>query len=348
MSAGRRALRIGHAAKLLSVVVAAAAAISACGELTQSTQQPVADNARQIQDLFMPILWIAVAIFVLVQGFLIYSIIRFRRRSESDPLPVQVHGNARLEVLWMLGPAAIVIFLAVMTFRTIATQAQAAPAEAIRVNVVGHQWWWEFEYPEFGIVTANELWVPVGATIDLTVEATDVIHSFWFPRIAGKIDAVPGRTNHIKFTVPLTGEGRYQGQCAEFCGLAHAQMKMLLFAVTADDFDNWAAAMKSTPDPQGEARRGAEIFNTFISSEGNGCFICHTIEGTTAQGTLGPSLTGVGNRTMIGAALVENTTENLTAWIENPANIKPGALMPVVGLAPDEISAVVAYLQSLK
>ena len=326
--------------------MAAAPMVSACGRLTQSTQQPVGDNAQQIQNLFMPILWIAVVIFVGVQTFLIYSIVRFRRRSDTDPLPVQVHGNPRLEVLWTLAPAVIVVVVAVMTFRTIIHQAQPPPDGSLKVNVVGHQWWWEFEYPELGIVTANELWVPVGTTVDLSIESNDVIHSFWFPQLAGKIDAIPGRTNKLHFTVPVSGAGRYQGQCAEFCGLAHAQMKMLLFAVGPDEFSDWVASMRSIPDPEGEARHGAEIFNTFVSADGNGCFICHTIEGTSAQGTIGPNLTGLRLRTMIGSALVPNNAENLAAWIRNPTAIKPGALMPVVGLAPDEIAAVVAYLES--
>ena len=349
MNAGRNGPGAVRAAKLLPLFVVAAVALSACGQLTQSTQQPVGDNARQILALFMPILWGAVAIFALVLGFLIYSVIRFRRRSENDPIPVQVHGDIRLEVLWTLVPTVIVVILAVVTFRTIAVQAQAAPPDALRVNVVGHQWWWEFEYPDLGITTANELRVPVGRTIDLKIESIDVIHSFWFPRIAGKIDAVPGRTNELRFTVPPDGMGRYQGQCAEFCGFAHAQMRMLLFAVSEQEFDDWAAAMTTPPDdPQGEAARGAEIFNTLIASEGTGCFICHTIDGTSAQGKVGPNLTGVANRTMIGAALLDNNTENLTKWVDNPEKFKPGVLMPTLGLAPDEISAVVAYLQSLK
>ncbi len=348
MNAGHNGPGAGRAAKLLLLFVVAAAALSACGQLTQSTQQPVGDNARQILALFMPILWGAVVIFALVLGFLIYCVIRFRRRSDSDPIPVQVHGDIRLEVLWTLAPTVIVIVLAVVTFQTIAVQAQAAPPDALRVNVVGHQWWWEFEYLDLDITTANELWVPVGRTIDLKIESIDVIHSFWFPRIAGKIDAVPGRTNELRFTVPPDAVGRYQGQCAEFCGFAHAQMKMLLFAVSEQEFDDWTAAMKTPPDPQGEAARGAEIFNTIFPSESTGCFICHTVDGTSAQGKVGPNLTGIANRTMLGAALIENNTDNLTKWVDNAESFKPGVIMPSLGLAPDELAAVVAYLQSLK
>ena len=351
MSAARYGLRNGHPAKLLLIAFVAAVAFSACGDLTQSTQQPVGDNAREIQELFMPILWIAVAIFVLVQGYLIYSIVRFRRRSDSDPIPVQVHGDARLEAVWTLAPAVIVIALAVMTFRTIAAQAQDPPADALRVNVVGHQWWWEFEYPDLGIETANELWVPVGRTIDLTIESTDVIHSFWFPQIAGKIDAVPGKTNRIHFTVPLTAAGnRYQGQCAEFCGFAHAQMKMLLFAASEENFDNWVAAMKSMPSAASEAMTGAEIFSAR-------CNVCHSIRGKPAivdpatpgacPKSCGPNLTGLGMRTMIGAAHIENTDENLTAWITDPNEVKPGVYMPALGLSVSETADVVAYLQSM-
>ena len=348
MNAGRNGPGVGRATKLLPLFLVAAAALSACGQLTQSTQQPVGDNARQILSLFMPILWGAVAIFALILGFLVYCVVRFRRRSDSDPIPVQVHGDIRLEVLWTLAPTVIVIVLAVVTFQTIAVQAQAAPPDALRVNVVGHQWWWEFEYLDLDITTANELWVPVGRTIDLKIESIDVIHSFWFPRIAGKIDAVPGRTNELRFTVPPDAVGRYQGQCAEFCGFAHAQMKMLLFAVSEQEFDDWTAAMKTPPDPQGEAARGAEIFNTIFPSESTGCFICHTVDGTSAQGKVGPNLTGIANRTMLGAALIENNTDNLTKWVDNAESFKPGVIMPSLGLAPDELAAVVAYLQSLK
>ena len=340
-------VRYRNPALLAAAVAIIAPLLAACGELTQSTQQPVADNARQIQDLFMPILWISAIIFVLVQGALIYSVIRYRRRSESDPIPVQVHGDTRLEALWTVAPAVIVVVVAVMTFRTMAVQAEAPPPDALKVVVEGHQWWWKVVYPDLGIETANEIYVPIDRAIDVSVESDDVIHSFWFPQIAGKIDAIPGRTNRTLFTVEKIG--RYQGQCAEFCGFAHAQMKMLLFAVTEADFESWTAAMKSTPAPQGLAQQGAEIFNTFISpTTGRGCFICHTMDGTSAQGTLGPSLTALGSRSTLGAALIDNTTENLTAWIRNPADIKPGVLMPVVGLDDDQIAAVVAYLQSLR
>ena len=327
---------------LLASALLISLALTGCGTLTQSTVNPVGDNARQINSLFMPILWIATAVFVLVEGVLLFSLVRFRRRREDEPPPPQVHGNRRLEMAWTIAPAIIVVTLAVLTIRTIVAQAADPGPDALHIRVVGHQWWWEFEYtdPALGFVTANEIYVPVGRKLAFEVESVDVIHSFWFPQIAGKIDAVPGRVNTISFSVPQ--KGAYKGQCAEFCGYAHAMMKMVLFAVSPEEFDRWASRQAAGAPPEAQSEPGAQVF---ISA---GCIACHTIRGTVAQGKIGPNLTGLGSRTTIGAGLIPNTPENLASWIRDPVAVKPGANMPALGLSEADLQKVVAYLESLK
>ncbi|SVD35520.1 uncharacterized protein METZ01_LOCUS388374, partial [marine metagenome] len=198
--------------------------LTGCGELPQTIMDPAGNDARLIRDLFIPILWIALAIFIAVEGFLVVSMIKYRRRPGNDAIPVQTHGNARLEIVWMVVPALIVAVLAIMTFRAMAVQAEAPGDNALVVEVSGNQWWWEFNYPELGVVTANELYLPVGQEVDIRLSSDNVLHSFWLPKLAGKLDVVPGVTNKMKFTPEQIGE--YFGQCAEFCGLAHAQMRM--------------------------------------------------------------------------------------------------------------------------
>lgn len=329
-------------AKLKGVLaIALAVSIAGCGDVPQTIMDPAGDNARTTLDLFVPILWLSFAIFIGVEGFIVYSMIRFRYRKGNDGIPVQTHGNTKLELLWTAIPAVIVVILAVMTFRVIAVQAAEPAPDAVQVEVVGNQWWWEFYYPELGITTANELYLPVGRDAAFTLKSNDVIHSFWFPRISGKMDMVPGRTNKMRFRPEKTGE--YDGQCTEFCGFAHAEMQMRLFVVEQEGFDAWVARQKASPSPSTQiATRGGELVRT------RGCAACHAIAGTDVQGQIGPELTAFGLRTTIGAGLVENTDENLAAWIRNPEAVKPGVKMPALGLNDEEIAAVVSYLKELK
>ncbi len=327
-------------ARLALIAATGLLLLTGCGELPQTIMQPAGDDARLVQGLLMPILWIALVIFVLIEGFLIFSMIKYRRRPGNEDIPKQVHGNNRLELLWTAIPAAIVLVIAVMTFKTMAVQAEAPGEGALVVEVSASQWWWEFSYPELGVVTANELYLPIGREIDLRVRANDVIHSFWIPKLAGKIDVVPGIENRMKFVAEKIG--RYQGQCSEFCGIAHAQMRLLAFVVTTVEFEEWAEKQLTGPSAEAAASAGAGIFAAQ-------CAACHSIQGTAFTfGQIGPELTGMGLRETLGAGTVANTPENLADWIREPTAVKPGALMPALGLVEDDISAVVAYLEGLR
>ena len=281
---------------------------------------------------------------MLVEGILIWTILRYRQRP-GNAEPKHVHGNTTLEILWTAIPAVILVFIAVPTVRTIfRTQAPAA-AGALQVEVIGHQWWWEFRYPLANgdtVVTANEVHVPVGRTVELAMTSRDVIHSFWVPQMGGKRDVVPGRVNRIVFTP--TEPGEYLGQCAEFCGDSHALMKMRLIAHTPEDFERW---LREEGEPAVEPADSAVLVGKQLVT-GGVCAGCHIIEGTNAQfGRLGPNLTHLARRSTIAAGVLENNAANLHRWIADPQAVKPGALMPDAGLSDLEIRYIVAYLQTL-
>ena len=225
--------------------------LAGCASLggDQNTFSPGADVARDQRDLFLIALWPAIVVLILVSAVLIYSLVRFRRRSEDDPIPQQVHGNTRLEIAWSIAPAALLLGLAVPIVMGIVSLGGAPGEDAFPVTAIGHQWVWEFQYPSLTDADGDplvvigtpgdppELHVPVGREIGFTLESTDVIHSFWVPKLAGKQDLVPGRVNRLKFTIDEPGE--YPGQCAEFCGLLHAEMKMTVIAMNEADFQAW-------------------------------------------------------------------------------------------------------------
>jgi cytochrome c oxidase subunit 2 len=246
---------------LLALAVAAVT-LAACNEnYPQSTLAPASDFARAIDDLLDKIVWWGLLVFVLVEGLLLFAIFRFRRRAGAEEVPEAVHGHTRLEIAWTIAPALILAFIAVPTIRTIfVTQDDKPIPGALQVRVVGHQWWWEFEYPDLGFVTANELHLPVGRTASFTMESADVVHSFWIPRLAGKRDVIPTHKNHLWFTPDSAGT--YTGQCAEFCGASHAWMGLRVVVDTPEDFETWVAneqrAAVGSPAPGDTAAAGAE------------------------------------------------------------------------------------------
>ena len=308
----------------------------------QSALAPESDFAEDLQILFDLIFWIAAVVFVVVEGALIYAVIRFREKP-GQGLPPQLHGNTRLEVTWTIIPVFILAIIAVPTVSTIFRVAADPKPDALHVRVVGHQWWWEFEYPDLGIVTANELHVPVGRQVAISLESADVIHSFWFPRMGGKRDVVPNTVNNLWFTPQRTGE--YLGQCGEFCGESHANMHMRLFVETPGDFDAWVRnqEMEAVEDLTPQVREGAKIFVQ------RGCVVCHTIGGTDAQGKLGPDLTHFGSRTTLASGILSNVgTQDLKKWLRDPPAIKPGSKMPNLDLSESDVNALTAYLHSLK
>ncbi len=340
---------------LLAMLVA-----TACYAGPQTTVMPKSDAARMIQALYVIIFWASVVVFIGVQGGLLYMIWRFRARPGHE-LPEQVHGNTRLEILWTIIPAVILVVIAIPTFQTIFDLEVSPPPVAassvgvMDIEVIAHQWWWEYRYPKEGIVTANEMVIPAGQTLEVTVISHDVIHSFWVPQLFGKQDVMPVRANTVWFTADEPGQ--YFGQCAEYCGLQHAQMRMNIIAMSRPDFDAWVARMTRPAEPTTElARRGAQVF------AGKPCVACHTIQGTNANGKLAPNLSHFGSRTTMAAGIVPNTTENLTRWLQNPDSLKYGNHMAhpperwglnlntaeYLNLRPQDVEALVEYLHSLK
>lgn len=348
MTDGRPGYR-GHRPILVFAALAITLVAAACGgDFPQSSLRPQSDVAREIDSLFRGIFWWAMGVLVVVEGALVVAIIRFRERPGAEK-PKPVHGNTALEIAWTLAPALILIFIGVPTMITLWRVDRPPPSSDIRVEVIGHQWWWEFNYPDLGVTTANELHVPVGKTVDLRLKSADVVHSFWFPRVAGKRDLVPGTENQLWFTPDSVGV--YPGQCAEFCGTSHALMGMLLFVDTPEEFERWAAR-EASPQESGAEPRPSDDPSVLAGREvffgAGGCISCHAIRGTPAAGILGPDLTHVGSRSTIAAGVLDNTPDNLVRWINEPHDVKPGNLMLDMGLSDEQARQVAAYLLSLE
>src|SRR5437773_244777 len=319
-------------------------AVAGCGgPFPQTTFAPRSDLGVAVDTLFTDIFWWAVVVFAIVEGLLLFVIIRYRHR-EGGRKPSALHGHTALEIGWTLAPALILVFIAVPTMRTIfATQARA-PAGALRVEVIGHQWWWEFRYPELGLVTANELHLPLGRSVQLSITSADVIHSFWAPTLGGKRDAIPGRINRIAFRADSMGD--YSGQCAEFCGESHANMRLRVVVDSDSGFGRWATvqlAGPARPAPGTLAERGKAVFAR------SACLGCHTIQGV-SPGIIGPNLTHVGSRTTLASGLFPNDSAHLASWIADAPALKPGSVMTRMKppLSDADIAALVAYLASLQ
>ena len=337
----RRSTVLRNAGWLLALTFMATLLGCTLQEYPQSTLHPRADYAWDVQHLLEGIVLWVVVIFVLVEGALVVAIVKFRNRP-GLPEPKRVHGHTGLEIGWTIAPAVVLAFIAVPTVVTIFKTQAKAPPGALEVKVIGHQWWWEFQYPEFNVTTGSEMHVPVGRPVSVTLETADVIHSFWFPAMGGKRDVVPSHTNHMWFTPESTGT--YLGQCAELCGTSHANMRMKLMVETPDAFQAWVAAQQGPPVEPDSTSLAAQGKQAFLAT---GCVACHTIAGVSG-GTIGPNLTHVGSRTSLAGAMFPNTPEHLAKWIEDPPARKPGTLMIKLGLTADQIPALVAYLQSLQ
>ena len=325
-------------------LLTAALALSGCGgPFPQSTLHPRSDFARATDHLFTDIFWWAAGVFVVVELMLVVALVRFRHR-EGRPAPKPTHGHTLMEIAWTLAPAVILVFVAVPTVRTIFSTAGGAPADALKVEVIGHQWWWEFRYLDLALTTANELHVPAGKPVRVGITSADVIHSFWIPPLGGKRDAIPGQTNYIAFRADATGD--YSGQCAEFCGASHANMRLRVIVDTDSAFGAWAQNQLGPPatSPKGSlAAQGKAVYAR------SACIGCHVIQGVSA-GVIGPSLTHVGTRTTIASGLFPNDSAHLARWIADAPTLKPGSIMMRMKppLTDADIAALVAYLQSLK
>jgi len=294
-------------------------------------------------NLYRIILIMALVVFVLVEGALIWILVRDRKRSSDDELPNQIYGNTRLEVIWTVIPILLVIALFVMTVQTV--DAVAAPTSAksdLNVRVVGHRWWWEFDYMDQGFATANELHIPVGATVQIQLESVDVIHSFWVPQLSGKTDVVPGQHN----TMWITGDqvGEYLGQCAEFCGTQHALMRFKVFVDSQADFDAWVAnQQKPAYQPQTEDEQAG-----FKEIDSGACAACHSLDPTEIETEkVGPNLTHLFSRTTFAGGSFDLNEENLRSWLHDTQAMKDGNDMQIV-VPPKQIDQIIAYLKNLK
>lgn len=318
---------------------------------------PASPQAETIRNLASLVVAIAGLLFLVVEGVLIYAIIRFRRRA-AEPggsEPPQFYGSKPIEIAWTAAPAIIVFILALVTTRTLwevkATPAPQRPGDhALFVTVIGHQWWWEYRYEDYngrklGFTTANELHVPVSEEgtprpVHLTLKSADVCHSFWVPRLAGKTDLIPGRTNRMGFQARETG--LFLGQCAEFCGTQHANMLIRVVVDPPADFERWLAAEALPAVDEPAAREGRAAFLS------QSCVNCHRVRGTSAQGSYAPDLTHLMARQTLAAGVVPNTPQTLHRWVDDPQDVKPGCLMPAFGLDERDRDLIVGYLQTLR
>jgi cytochrome c oxidase subunit 2 len=292
--------------------------------------------AEAIGNLALIVGLIALLIFLVVEGALVYAIWRYRASRHVSGEPATFERNRRLEIAWTAAPALILALVFVLMLGTVAEINGAGAAPAMRISGIGHQWWWEFSYGS--VKTANELHIPTGSAIDLELTSADVIHSFWVPPLGPKADMLPGTTNHLRLFAPRAGV--YHGQCAEFCGVEHAWMRITVVAEPQADFDAWLRAQAM---PRATIETEAE--RLFLSTI---CVSCHTIRGTPAAGTAGPDLTHIGSRATIGAGVLPNDVARMRAWLADPQRYKPGSLMPRVPLADGDLDALAAYLGSLR
>ena len=295
-------------------------------------------GARAIASLFTQTLIICGVIGVVVFGLVAYCVVRFRAK-EGSAEPKQLHGHTKLEITWTLIPLAIVIGIFVLTLR--ATGESDPPADRQPdVVVTGHQWWWGVQYRS-GAITANEIHIPVGKRLLFSIEASDVIHDFWVPQLARKMDAVPGHPSSI--WVEADEPGTYLGACAEYCGAQHAWMRIVVIAEPQEQFDAWEKRqLDAVPAPEGDAAKGAKVFNEHT------CVRCHAVGAPGEQARVAPDLAHLAGRSTLGAGVLANTPDNLGRWLRDPQGVKPGCHMPDLQLTDDEVGALVAYFETLR
>jgi cytochrome c oxidase subunit 2 len=308
---------------------------------------PAATPAQTIVDLSVLVLTIAAGIFLVVASLLAYAVVKFRRkRADALREPTQVYGSLQLEMAWTIIPVLIVVVLFLAAGRVIADiQKAELPESAIEVSVIGHQFWWEYRYPRLGVVTANELHIPVSsagrpAPTVLTLMSADTDHSFWVPRLAGKMDLIPNHVNTLWMDPRETGV--FLGQCAQYCGTQHAKMLLRVYVDSREEFDRWIERQRQLAQVPAASAAGRLVF------ERTACINCHTVAGTAARGTFGPDLTHLMSRDTIASGAAANGHDNLRRWIRDPDSIKRGSKMPAMGLNDQELDVVTSYLESLR
>lgn len=316
----------------------------------QTTFEPRSDIADSIMTIYTLVIVLASIVGFAVFVAMAWLLLKFRAR---DGVPArQIHGNNKLELAWTIAPILVLVAITLPTLFWIAGTANDQEPDALEIRAIGHQWWFEYQYPGIGpdggpLITANELHVPIGRQVSITLESDDVIHSFWVPQLVGKTDMIPGRINKLHNFTP-NEIGVFFGQCVEFCGSAHALMRFRVHVDSTANFNAWVAgfsAPPSTPAPGSAEARGQAMFA--------GCSGCHAIAGTAAQGRVGPDLSLFGERLTLAAGVIDNTDSNLRQWIGDVRSIKTipelGRFMPTFKgtLSDGEIADIAAYLKSL-
>jgi cytochrome c oxidase subunit II len=326
--------------------------VSASGQMGPSSHStnifaPASTPAKLIADLSVFVLVITGIIFVVVFALLAYSVVKFRGRAmDAGREPAQVYGSTQIELAWTIIPILIVVVMFLATARVIhAIQDASEPAGAVQVTAIGHQYWWEFRYPRLGIVTANELHIPVSDPSHPTptfvqLLSADTDHSFWVPELAGKTDLIPNHPNRMWMDPQRTGV--FLGQCAQYCGTQHAKMLLRVSVDGPEDFAAWVQAQQRPAVEDAGAIAGRRVFQS------NACMNCHAVAGTPGDGRFGPDLTHLMSRATIAAGAANNTHDNLRLWVQDPSAIKPGSLMPAMKLSDADLDAVVSYMETLR
>jgi cytochrome c oxidase subunit 2 len=332
---------------LLSCCITTAAAANPSSTSGTNIFAPESTPARSIFHLSIFVLVITGIIFAVVFTLLVYSIFKFRARStHADSEPAQVYGSTQIELAWTIIPMLIVVVLFLATARVLhAVQDAPMPANAVEVTVIGHQFWWEYRYPQLGLVTANELHVPVSDPAHpmptfLQLLSADTDHSFWVPELAGKTDLIPNHPNRMWIDPERTGT--FVGQCAQFCGTQHAKMLLRVSVDTPEEFAEWVREQRQPAITDERVAAGKRVFET------TACINCHSIRGTVADGRFGPDLTHLMSRSTIAAGAALNAPQNLRLWIQSPDAIKRGSLMPAMKLGDSDLDALVEYLETLR
>jgi cytochrome c oxidase subunit II len=342
MMAMRRMICLGTA----TTCIVCSTVLRAQGRIP-TTLAPASTPAHQIFDLSIFVLAVTGGIFLVVGGLLAIALFRFRaRRSDPRGEPAQIYGSTQIELAWTVIPLLIVVVLFLTTARIIfAIQDAPKPNSALDVTVIGHQFWWEFRYPKYGFVTANELHIPVssGAAPEATflkLTSADVNHSFWIPQLAGKTDLIANHVNSM--WMDPQKPGLYLGQCAQFCGSQHALMLLRVYVDTPQQFAAWIANQQQPAQQDPDVAAGRRVFET------QACINCHAVSGTAATGRFGPDLTHLMSRGTLASGAMENTQTNLRQWIKAPDSFKHGALMPAMQLDDKQLDEITAYLETLK
>ncbi len=359
--------------KLAVVAASAVVILAGCTKNASQDSLKAHGSIAQLENsLLFPVFWIAVGVFCIVGGLVGYCVFRFRARSD-DEAPRQIHGHTKAEIAWTIAPAILLASIAIPTVKFV-FDLNKFPTNTMTINVTGHRWWWQMDYNKGSaanatdFTTATEMHIPVKEEVIVTLTSVDVIHNFWVPELAGKLYAIPGRTN--KLVIEADTPGTYYGQCAEYCGTSHANMRLRVVAQTAADYAAWVQNQQAGPvappappaDTAGTttttapgtgtgtaaASPGDALVaagaNTFLSA---GCSGCHSITGI-SEGVVGPNLTHFKSRAVFAGGIFENTDNNLRVWLANPPAQKPGSVMPNLNLTADQINQLVAYLDTLR